>query len=254
MEADLRDSTNAPSGQIRVGTPPAFGAVHMVPLVERFTAQHPDIRIVLVLDVGDLSLIKRGLDLSVRISVEVADASHVSIPLASAPQVLVAAPSYLAAHGVPATPDALADHRCLVHTIKSPTGMWRFHGPGGPQAVRVGGALSADFGEPLHAAALNGHGIAMHPYYMVQDDLLEGRLVAVLPEYAPEQHDIHVIYSNRNSLPERARRFLTFLRDGFRLPPLWSVPDPLGLRGGSPAAARRQPLRRAQSARRRGGG
>jgi DNA-binding transcriptional LysR family regulator len=101
--------------------------------------------------------------------------------------------------------------------------------------VRVGGALSADFGEPLRVAALSGHGIAMHPYYMVQDDLLQGRLVAVLPEYAPEQHDIHVIYSNRNSLPERARRFLTFLREGFRLPPAWAVPDPrIGIEHGRP--------------------
>ncbi|MGE0799161.1 MAG: LysR family transcriptional regulator [Lautropia sp.] len=235
MEIDLRDSTRAPSGVVRVGTPPAFGTIHMVPLIERFTARHPDIRVVLVLDVGDASLIKRGLDLSIRISVDLVAASHVAIPLSSAPQVLVAAPSYLAARGTPATPEALGEHNCLIHSIKSPTGIWRLDGPGGVRSVRVGGNLASDFGEPLRAAALAGQGIAMHPYYMVQDDLLQGRLVAVLPEYALDQYDIHAIYSSRHGLTERARRFLGYLREWLRSPPPWSLPDPLELRGAAHA-------------------
>jgi DNA-binding transcriptional LysR family regulator len=238
METDLRDANQAPSGVIRVGTPPSFGTAHMVPLVERFTAVNPEIRVVLVLDVGDVSLIKRGLDLSIRITAELVDSSYVAVPLSSAPQVLVASPAYLARHGTPGSPEDLTRHNCLVHSIKSPTGIWRLSGPAGARSVRVSGTLASDFGEPLKAAALAGQGISMHPYYMVQDDLLQGRLVPVLPEYAIETHDIHAIYSSRHGLTERARRFLTFLREWFRQPPVWALPDPLGLRGtGQPSKA-----------------
>ena len=43
------------------------------------------------------------------------------------------------------------------------------------------GTVASNFGEALKQAALLGHGIAMHPYYMVSDDLKAKRLVAVLP-------------------------------------------------------------------------
>ena len=222
LQAKLVESASSPSGLIRVGTPPAFGALHLVPLVRRFTAQNSDIQVVLVLDVGDASLIQKGFDLSVRISVDMADSSLVARSIGSAPQVLVASPSYLAARGTPVRPEDLSGHNCLLHTIKSPTGIWRLQGPSGRHSIRVSGSLAADFGEPLRAAALDGGGIGMHPYYMVQDDIDTGRLVAVLPEYLPESHDIHVIWSNRHSLPERARRFVDFLRDEFRAPPPWA--------------------------------
>ena len=98
-------------------------------------------------------------------------------------------------------------------------------GNSGPSGrVQYGSGTScSDFGESLDAA-LEGNGIAMHPYYMVQDDLDTGRLIAVLPEYRPESHDIHVIWSNRHSLPERARRFVDFLREEFSAPPPWAQP------------------------------
>lgn len=232
LQTDLRDSITAPSGVIRVGTPPAFGSAHMVPLVRRFTAMHPDISVVLVLDVGDVSLIQKGLDLSIRISVDLPDSSHIAVPIGSAPQALVAAPAYLDAHGRPQAPDELADHNCLAHTIKSPTGMWRLDGPTGRHMVRVQGTLAADFGEVLRMAALSGEGIAMHPYYMVQQDLDQGRLELVLPQYLPEAHVIHVLYSSRSGLPERARRFVDFLREWFRSPARWSQVVPFGQRGG----------------------
>ena len=72
-------------------------------------------------------------------------------------------------------------------------------------------------------AALDGQGISVHPYYMVSQHLEEGRLVAVLPDFEPDAHDIFVIYSSRQRLPERVRRFLSFLRDWARTPPQWST-------------------------------
>jgi molybdate transport repressor ModE-like protein len=211
IEADVRDSTRTPRGVVRVGTPPAFGTYHMVPLVAAFAERHPDI--------------------------------HVAQPLAKAPQLLVASPDYLARHGTPRTLADLGSHNCLVHVIKSPTGIWRFAGPQGPASVRVRGTIASNFGDALMHAALRGYGISMHPYYMVSQSLDEGRLVAVLPEYAPDAHDVHVIYSSRQNLPERVRRFIAFLRDWARTPPLWSVPRPAAAPAAvpSPPPARRRP-------------
>jgi len=224
LESDLRESLNTPRGVIRIGSPPAFGAHHLVPLIARFVGLHPDIQFSLIFDDGDLKLIEQGLDLSIRITPALQDSSYVALPLTRAPQVLVAAPSYLSGHGTPRTLADLERHNCLVHSIKSPTGIWRFVGGDGEIPIRVRGTIFSNLGEALRHAALLGHGISVHPYYMVSEDLAAGRLVPVLTSHVAQPLEIFIIYSSRQSLPQRVKRFIGFLKDWAATPPDWSLP------------------------------
>ena len=226
IENDARDAMAAPRGVVRVGTPPSFGARHLVPLIAEFVALHPDIQIALELDDGRASLVADRLDLSVRIAPALDDAGFVAQTLVEAPQVLVASPAYLERRGTPAAPEELARHDCLVHTLKAPTARWHFTGPAGDAWVRVRGPLRSNLGEALRGAALHGLGLSIHPWYMVSEDIARGRLRIVLPAHAPTRLDIHVIYSARRNQPQRVRVFLDFLRRWARTPPDWSVPRP----------------------------
>ncbi len=231
IEADARNSQREPRGVIRVGTPPSFGTYHLSPLVAQFTARHPDIQIVLSLDDGSANLIAQGLDLSVRIGLPVEDRGERLQLLTKAPQVLVASPAYLRKHGMPGELTDLARHNCLVHNLKSPTNIWRFTGPRGTEAsIRVRGSIASNFGEALQHAARLGHGISLHPYYMVSEDLKARRLVMVLPEYEPLELDITILSSSRQSLPARVRKFLEFLQEWAKTPPGWTVPTRARLR------------------------
>lgn len=239
IESEVRDSIEDPRGVIRVGTPPSFGTQHLIPLITAFAGRHPDIQIALTLDDGSANLIEQGLDLSVRIAPALEDASYIALPLVKAPQVLVATPAYLAARGTPRTPDDLMRHNCLVHSLKSPTSIWRFSGPAGDESVRVRGSVYSNFGEALKHAALLDYGISMHPYYMVSDELAEGRLAVVLPGFEPVRLDIYVIYSSRQSLPVRVRKFVEFLKDWAKDPPDWASPPGVAPAPGPAASVRR---------------
>jgi len=222
--AGARELIEKPRGIVRVGTPPSFGTHHLAPLVAEFAESYPDIRILLMLDDGSANLITQGLDLSIRIGPPPEDAGHIAVPLTKAPQVLVAWESYLRAHGTPKTPADLHEHNCLVHTLKSPTNIWRFSGVEGEVSVRVNGTVCSNFGEALMQAALLGHGISMHPYYMVSEHLKENRLAVVLPGYEPIELDIYVVYPTREHLPARTRRFLDYLKRWAKTPPDWARP------------------------------
>ncbi len=238
IENDARDAMSAPRGVVRVGTPPSFGARHLVPLVAEFVALHPDIQVALELDDGRASLVADRLDLSVRIAPALDDAGFVAQALVEAPQLLVASPAYLERAGTPRSLAELERHDCLVHTLKAPTARWHFSGPEGEAWVRVRGPLRSNLGEALRGAALLGLGLSIHPSYMVADDIAAGRLRVVLPEHAPTRLDIHVIYSARRNQPQRVRVFLDFLRQWARRPPDWSLAqrgDPPG--ADAPAAA-----------------
>ena len=219
VAAAVRGAVKDSKGTIRVGTPPSFGAVHLVPLVTAFSAMNPDILFALHLDDGRVDIASEGLDLSVRIAPSLKDTSLVAQKLGSVPQLLVAAPAYLAARGKPITPQDLIMHDCLVHALKSPTNFWTFMGAEGKKSVRVSGSMRSNFGEPLRHAALLGHGISMHPSYMVAQDVKENRLRIVLPAYAPSGLDIYAMYPSRRNLPGRVRLFLEFLREQFHANP-----------------------------------
>ena len=231
--AGARDLVQRPRGIVRLGTPPSFGTHHLLPLVAQFTERYPDIRIALMLDDGSQNLITQGLDLSLRIGPASEDTGYIAVPVTKAPQVLVASQVYLRRRGTPRSPADLADHNCLVHSLKSPTNIWRFTSAAGEVSVRVRGTVTANFGDPLRQAALLGHGISLHPYYMVSEDLKAGRLTVVLPDYRPLELDIYVVYVTREHLPVRIRRFLEFLKRWAKTPPDWTVPAPLV--GSTPA-------------------
>jgi len=223
IDAAVRQSVKEPKGMLRLGAPPSFGAFHLVPIITAFSSAHPDIQVVLYLDDGRTDLVAEGLDMSVRIATSLKDTSQVAQRLAVVPQLLVASPDYLRRRGTPHTIADLADHECMVHALKSPTNIWTFMDDStgdlaptrGKTTVRVHGTIRANYGDPLRHAALLGHGISMHPTYMVMQDLQAGRLVSVLPQFRPVGVDIYAVFPSRKNLPVRVRTFLDFLRQWF---------------------------------------
>ncbi len=239
LEADVRDSVNLPRGSIRVGTPPAFGIHHLMPVVARFTEHYPDIEVTVMLDDGRTDLLAETLDLSIRIAPQLEDASYIAYPLMKAPQVLVASPGYLARAGAPKTIQDLQRHNCLVHTIKSATGTWRFAGDP-PEDVRVRGTVRSNIGEALKKAAMMGTGIAVHPYYMVSEELRSGALQGVLPQHTPQELDIYAVFSTRRNMPVRVRALLEFLKEWAANPLPWSQPPQVAGAAPAPPARRRK--------------
>ncbi|SDV50735.1 LysR family transcriptional regulator [Chitinasiproducens palmae] len=213
VEGRLRGSVGGTRGILRVGTPPSFGAHHLVPVVTAFADSNPDMQVLLYLDDGSLDLVGERLDLTIRIAPALKDTSYVAIKLARVPQCLVASPRYLALRGTPRTLDELGAHDCLVNTTKSPTGLWTFGEGEAARSIRPKGSVRANFGEPLLHAARLGHGISMHPRYMIEDDVRDGRLVIVIPDSAPIGLDVYAMYPSRRHLPSRVRTFIDFLRE-----------------------------------------
>lgn len=225
LEAELRDTVGRPRGPIRVGTPPSFGAIHLVPLVAAFTRENPEVRISLHLDDGAADLVRDGLDMSLRIASALKDSENIARLLVRVRQVLVAAPGYVRERGMPHHPRDLARHNCLVHALKSPGAIWHFGQGAETVSVHVAGSMRSNFGEALRSAALLGEGVSMHPMYMVDGDLSAGRLIAILPGWEPTGLEIHAIYPERR-MPARVKEFIAFLRERLPREAKWLSRDP----------------------------
>ncbi|MBJ3776914.1 LysR family transcriptional regulator [Acuticoccus mangrovi] len=209
------------AGVIRLGAPPSFASAHLLRALREFRGEHPHVSFEIALDDGSADLAREGLDFSIRIAPILLDTALLARLLLKVPQVMVASPAYLEARGMPATPDDLARHNCLVHTIKSPDRLWTFEDG---HKVRVEGTISSNLGEMLRASALAGEGISIHPTYMVSHELESGALVRVLPDHSPEAMSIYAVYAERRFRPRRVLALLDFLRTWLHGQSDWFLP------------------------------
>jgi DNA-binding transcriptional LysR family regulator len=88
---------------------------------------------------------------------------------------------------------------------------------GRPQEVRVNGALHANSGELLIAAAVAGLGIVFEPSYVVAAALADGRLQRLLPDCRGPVLDIWAVYPSRRHLSAKVRLFVAHLAEVFRV-------------------------------------
>ena len=213
----VRGPVRNPSGRLRIGAPPSFGAVHLVPAVAAFLSRYPAIRASLLVDDGRSDLIAENIDMSVRIAPRLKDTNQIAYRITVVPQVLVATRAYLGRHGTPSTLEDLCRHNCLVHNLKAPTGIWTFiDAQQETQTIRVGGTMNSNLGEAILHMAKLGHGISMHPRYMVENDLRDNRLEVLLPDYEPQGLDIYAIVQSKKHLPHKLRLFVEHLREWFK--------------------------------------
>ena len=129
------------------------------------------------------------------------------------PRVVTASPGYWDQHGRPEHPAELARHNCLPYLLGSDATRWQFEGPDGGHVVEVRGSLRADNSLLIIDAVLRGIGVGLVPRVMVQAELAEGRLAAVLEGWRTEPRSLHAVYPSREHLPERVRALVGFLRE-----------------------------------------
>lgn len=199
----------AASGKLRVTTSTSFAEGWLAGAVGAFLALHPRAEIEIVALDRAVNLVEERIDLAVRISNRL-DPGLVARRLTVCRSVLCASPGYLAARGIPRSPEALRDHVFVLPT-QGGRAEFRLRRAGRSVSVRVAGRFLSGETTVRRASACAGTGIALLPTYLVGPDLATGRLVRLLPGYEPETLGLHAVYLSREHQPPLLRAMLDFL-------------------------------------------
>ena len=217
-EEAARAGASSPEGRIRLAAPMSFGVTHLAPLLAAFLAAHPKVQIELHLSDAQVDIVAEGIDVALRIGV-LADSSLRARRLSEVTIHVVAAPTYLASHGVPAHPAELGDHVLLGYAYSS--GPWRFTRPrpdGSDEevAVRTDGPLSANSGDALMPALIAGLGIAILPDFIVDAAIGAGTLVPILTDWVTIRPALHLLTPPSPLRPARVEALIAFLAERLR--------------------------------------
>ncbi|RXR05936.1 LysR family transcriptional regulator [Pseudoxanthomonas composti] len=184
---------------------------HMVPA---FLQRHPRVSLDLVSEGRLVDIVAEGFDAGVRLA-EAVPKDMVSVPFGGALRfIAVAAPDYVAAHGRPATPEALKEHRCIRQRL--PSGKhyrWEFAKGRREVAIDVPGTLLLDNSDLMVDAAIQGLGIAYVPEPFARAALDQGRLVLLLEDWSPADPGLCLYYASWRQVPPPLRAFIALLRE-----------------------------------------
>lgn len=219
IETHIAHGVSVPSGTLRVVAHASFSLNRLTPLLQRFFAAYPLVRVSLTLLHRPVDLIEEGFDAGIVAPRQVSGGTLIRRPLVTIAPIAVAAPAYLARHGLPQRPADLAQHTLLAPSSDIHGNEWQFETPDGNcETVEIEPAYTVNDAGMQRHAALAGMGIAILPSDQVEADLASGAVVRVLAGYEIRDADkeLSLVYPGRRHVPAKTRSFVDFTVDWFR--------------------------------------
>lgn len=210
-ESEALSQSAIPRGLVRLAAPMSFGTLYVAPLLPEFFRLHAGVSVDLHLSDAQVDIIGDGFDAAIRIAM-LPDSSLVARRLCDMPLYLLAAPSYLKAHGKPKHPLHLGEHVGLSYSYQLAQDTWRFASKSGEVAtVRPSGPLRVNNGEAMLPSLIAGIGLGVLPEFIVRQALKAKQLEVVLPEWSLPARAVHWITPPGGPKPKRVDVLAEFL-------------------------------------------
>lgn len=197
-------------GELVVTAPVQGGRLYVLPVINQFLAQYPDINVRLLLSDRNIDLIDSHADLAVRVG-ELADSNMIATRIGSLRSIVCASPALIAQHSAPREPADLLKYPCVV--FNSPyLSPWRFRLPGTNKVslLEVKPRLEVTSPDAAVSAAVDGAGVTFVFEHDADEALRNGQLEILLPKFEVEPVPVHLVHVSRNLMAVKLRHFIDF--------------------------------------------
>lgn len=208
----------APRGTLTLTAPVLFGHLYVTPVLVRYLQQYPEVDAQCLFLDRVVNVVEEGIDVAVRIG-ELPDSSLQAVRVGRVRRVLVAAPSYLKAQGVPQRPEDLARHAIVSASGVTPVSEWRFNDAGKPLLQRMQPRMRTTTNDSAIAAAVAGLGVTRLLSYQVASHVRSGALQVLLEDFESAPLPVHVVHHEGRRATQKVRAFIDLAVDTLRADP-----------------------------------
>ncbi|HJR11856.1 MAG TPA: LysR substrate-binding domain-containing protein [Rhodanobacteraceae bacterium] len=218
---DVAALRGEPSGLVRLSCPVSLAQSLLAPLLPAFLSRHPQVQLRVLSSNRRVDVIGEGFDIAIRVRDKLdSDAELVARSFGPKRVVLVASPAFLAEHGEPRSPQDLSALPVLSLFEQEGEQNWELYdGTCAKTTVPVRPRLVSGEFRVLIEAAMQGIGIAWVPEQSCIEELRDGRLRVVLPDWGLPQGILHIVYPSRRGMLPAVRALVDFLADAFEHAP-----------------------------------
>ncbi len=213
LDGSLTNSQGLPNGRLRVEMAGAFADWIVVPALCDFYQKYPDIRI--DLGVGDRTVdyLAENVDCALRAGTP-ADQSLIARRVSEVELITCASPLYIEKYGIPNRPEDLENDHYSVSYFRAQTNRtlpFEFRKDNEELEINPRYLVSVNDSRTFVTAATRGLGIAQLPRFMIRNELENGELIQVLPEWNREPLGLYIVYPPNRHLSNKVRVFVDWM-------------------------------------------
>jgi DNA-binding transcriptional LysR family regulator len=211
-EQRLRGDQSRLAGNIRLFSTIDFGQSVVSRLIASFIQANPAITIELAYSNRPLHMIEEGCDVGI-IAGNLTDDSVVARPLGRIRRFLAASPAFVGRQKTPHSPNDIQRWPWMALSnpqFGSSKEVLLSSATRGDLNLGINPVMIAEGVTSLHEAVRMGLGVAVLPEWLIEEDLVLGRLVRVLPKWHANELPAHIIFPVQRHLPRRVRTFIDF--------------------------------------------
>lgn len=221
VQNSARQLQNNAQGLLRIHSRTLVGIQFIAPVIKEFCELYPDVTVELHLSETPVNLMEKNFDIDIRLG-ELEDSSFLARKLASSERILVASPTYLAAHPPIEKPEDLMRHNCLTYRLDAEPAFWRFSRDGEMvQELKIVGGFHTNNAEVLRRVTLSGLGISLLTDWGIYSELRDGLLQQVLPDYRVTNYTftngIYAVFRQARYVPKKVRVFVDFMVERMKI-------------------------------------
>ncbi|MDE1238968.1 LysR family transcriptional regulator [Vibrio aestuarianus] len=201
------------SGTISLSAPSDLGRNQLLDWLDEFMTMHPKVSIRLELSDSITNMYSKPIDVAIRYGIP-PDSNLVALPLCKENiRVACASPTYIKNSPQIVQPTDLLSHHCLCFMLSgSYHNKWVFWKNGQVETVSVSGQLAANDGDAVRQWAIKGKGVAYKSLLDISQDLIDGSLISLLPDWQSEVTPVYLVCADKRLMSPTTRALHQFLQ------------------------------------------
>ncbi|MGB9096110.1 LysR family transcriptional regulator [Erwinia sp.] len=212
IEDDLRGAAEEPRGVLRVLVPHAFGQDQMIAPLQGYLQRYPKMTVEWMLSDRRPDFIAEGIDCAVHVGA-LTDPSVVALLVAEVPRIVVASPALVSHHSSMDHPAALAELPWVALSTFYRQEVVLDNEQGETQRIDIRPQLLTDSLYALRNSVLAGMGVGIASSWAVKEDIEEGRLHHLCPQWHAAPLPVYLVYPYARFYPAKLRQFLALMRE-----------------------------------------
>lgn len=209
---NLKGEHDEIEGELRVALSSDLGRNLVIPWIDEIMDTYPKVSLRTHISDSNIDFYRDSVDIALRYG-SPNDANMYGFKICNVPRLLCATKEYVQQYGSPQHPDDLNQHQGLFYQLQDIiNNVWEFTDGDTKYKVKMDGIRASNDGDLVRRWCVAGKGIAVKSALDIADDLLNDRVITLMPGYQHTCGELWLICPSRQSITPAVR----LLRDTCR--------------------------------------
>ncbi|KAF7766161.1 hypothetical protein PUND_a1944 [Pseudoalteromonas undina] len=202
---NLKGEHDEIEGELRVALSSDLGRNLVIPWIDEIMDKYPSVSLRTHISDSNIDFFRDSVDIALRYG-SPSDANVYGFKICNVPRLLCATKDYVQQFGSPQHPDDLAQHHGLFYQLQDIiNNVWEFTDGQKKYKVKMQGRRASNDGDLVRRWCVAGKGLAVKSALDIADDLLNDRVITLMPGYQHTCGELWLICPSRQSITPAVR-------------------------------------------------